>query len=252
MRRFKLTGAALGVSIISILYFLSATAAAQDELRTFRQARKSISVSTTNANACTKYNHLYDVRVTPTTFSFSGAVSFGGGFIGTHEHNGLVSINFIDIKKVQVYRTGGGCDSKNAGGGVAIELKSHQPARFLYIVFAAREAADEFANALNWLVSHGGEERGRGRELTTEQFANAAAQWRALTPKPPMDEYDAALDAYPTWPEGQFNAALLCGETGDYEEAIQHMHNYLTLAPDAPYAPAARDKIVVWRDKLGH
>lgn len=62
--------------------------------------------------------------------------------------------------------------------------------------------------------------------------------------------YQAALEIYPTWPEGQFNTALLCGEAQRHQEAIRHMNYYLELAPDAPDAQAAKDKITIWQDKI--
>jgi tetratricopeptide (TPR) repeat protein len=64
-----------------------------------------------------------------------------------------------------------------------------------------------------------------------------------------IKNYRAALGIYPTWPEGQFNLALTCGEAKDYGCAIEHMQAYLELVPDAPNARKAREKIVIWRDK---
>jgi hypothetical protein len=109
-----------------------------------------------------------------------------------------------------------------------------------------------------------------------EKFKAEAAAWRALAVKPSMpdharehkvlaenavreknltrarDEYEAALQIFPTWPEGQFNLALICGEAVDYGCAVEHMGNYLELVPDAPDAQGARDKLIIWRDKLQH
>lgn len=109
-----------------------------------------------------------------------------------------------------------------------------------------------------------------------EKFKTDAAAWRALAVKPLMpegarehkvlaenavqeknfpkaiDEYEAALNIFPTWPEGQFNLALICGQTGDYGCAVEHMQNYLELVPDAQDAQAAKDKLIIWRDKLAH
>lgn len=63
-------------------------------------------------------------------------------------------------------------------------------------------------------------------------------------------QYEAALDLYPTWPEGEFNVALLSEASLGYRDAIRHMRCYLALTPDAADAPAARDKILIWQDKL--
>jgi tetratricopeptide (TPR) repeat protein len=115
----------------------------------------------------------------------------------------------------------------------------------------------------------------QAREAADEAtFMEKAAEWRAMTTKPPMPEearvhkvlaenaveeknapkaikeFEAALAIYPTWPIGQFNLAMLYGEGGDYTDAVQHMQDYLILAPDAPDAQAAKDKIIIWQDKL--
>lgn len=60
------------------------------------------------------------------------------------------------------------------------------------------------------------------------------------------DYYAEALKIVPWWPIGHFNRALVLGETGDYELAKREMNYYLQLAPDAPNARAAQDKIYDW------
>lgn len=64
--------------------------------------------------------------------------------------------------------------------------------------------------------------------------------------KEAADLYAEALNATPWWPEGHFNRALVLGETGDYVMAMREMKHYLQLAPDAPNARAAQDKIYDW------
>ena len=100
-----------------------------------------------------------------------------------------------------------------------------------------------------------------------------ATDWRALPVKPPLPEevrvqrilaenavkekklddalehYESGLDLFYTWPQGHFNAALIAAEIGFYEQAVEHMQSYLELVPDAPDAEAARDQVVIWRDK---
>jgi tetratricopeptide (TPR) repeat protein len=109
-----------------------------------------------------------------------------------------------------------------------------------------------------------------------DAFRTQAAQWRALPTKPELPEearkqrvlgesylrekdfpgaiehYELGVKAYPTWPEGWFNLALLYGETGSYAQASDRMKHYLELMPDSPDAPSARDKIVIWDDKAAH
>jgi tetratricopeptide (TPR) repeat protein len=105
-------------------------------------------------------------------------------------------------------------------------------------------------------------------------FSELAGAWRALATKPPvpeevrehrllaeesvkeknlslaLDHYEMGICLYPTWPEGNFNAALIAAELNFYPDAIEHMQAYLELVPDAPDAQAARDNIVIWKSKL--
>jgi regulator of sirC expression with transglutaminase-like and TPR domain len=104
-------------------------------------------------------------------------------------------------------------------------------------------------------------------------FTQRAATWRAMATKPPIPEevraqrlvaedsfkankpdealahYENGVLLYPTWPEGNFNAALIAGDLGYYAAAIEHMQAYLELVPEAPDAQAARDKILIWQTK---
>ncbi len=64
-------------------------------------------------------------------------------------------------------------------------------------------------------------------------------------------EYSAALDIYPTWPEGQFNLALLMGELQSFAQAADHMSMYLELDPNAADAQEAKERIWIWQDKVG-
>jgi len=113
----------------------------------------------------------------------------------------------------------------------------------------------------------------KAEEQDFEDFRSNVSSWRALATKPELpeevrkhkvlaenalqekdidkalSEYKVGLEMYPPWPEGQFNAALLCEEKKLYEWAIHYMKRYLELAPDAPDARAARDKITIWEDK---
>jgi hypothetical protein len=65
-----------------------------------------------------------------------------------------------------------------------------------------------------------------------------------------IKEYSSALDIFPTWPEGQFNLATLAGEKRFYETAIFHMKEYLELVPESPDAQAAKDSVIIWKDKV--
>jgi tetratricopeptide (TPR) repeat protein len=58
--------------------------------------------------------------------------------------------------------------------------------------------------------------------------------------------YLGALKIAPWWAAGYFNRSLLLGEIERYRDAIGEMRKYLDLAPDAPDARAAQDKIYEW------
>lgn len=132
------------------------------------------------------------------------------------------------------------------------------------------QSAAWFAAALNSLhayaISHPND---------TGDFHQQAAEWRALTAKPPqpeevrvrrllaedavknhkpeeaLNDYEIGLQFYPTWPEGHFNAALIAAELGDFANAVEHMQSYLELVSNAPDAQAARDQITIWQHKAG-
>ena len=129
-------------------------------------------------------------------------------------------------------------------------------------------AAESLAAAFNVLRTFA---RDTNEPLRT--FTQRAAAWRALATKPPIPEevnvqrlmaedavkgkkpdealnyYEGGIELYPTWPEGNFNAALIAGELGYYADAIEHMQAYLELVPNAADAQAARDKILIWQVK---
>lgn len=133
---------------------------------------------------------------------------------------------------------------------------------------------ERFKAALDYLVA-GAHDRAIARnDAQFEQFRVQAKAWRDAAVKPAMPEsarehqvlaeyafkeknpdkaiteYTAALEIFPTWPEGQFNLATLAGEKKLYGAAILHMKEYLELAPESADAQAARDSIIVWKDKM--
>jgi tetratricopeptide (TPR) repeat protein len=142
-----------------------------------------------------------------------------------------------------------------------------------YLFWQSGDDANHFAQALRWLMANGSQAEAQQEEFN-EKFKTEASMWQTIQPKPAMpdeahvhqvlaenavreknfdkaiDEYEAALEIFPTWPDGQSNVALICGETGDYDCAVEHMQDYLELVPGAPDAQAAKDKIIIWKDKL--
>ncbi len=137
-----------------------------------------------------------------------------------------------------------------------------------HLAWQCQEPAESVAKAINHLRNMAGEQG-----LALRNLPQAAAAWRALSPKPPLPEevraqrllaetafkegklgkalyhYENGVELYPVWPEGRFNAALMAAELKFYSEAVEHMRAYLELVPDSPDAPSARDQIVIWQDK---
>ena len=143
-----------------------------------------------------------------------------------------------------------------------------------YLKFFTRGRAESFAAALTYLAGLARQEAQAQQESTLQQFQAQAKAWRDAPSKPVMPEaarehqvlaeyafkqretekavreYRSALDVFPTWPEGQFNLATLAGEQKDFGTAILHMKEYLELVPDSPDTQAAKDSIIIWRDRL--
>jgi tetratricopeptide (TPR) repeat protein len=142
------------------------------------------------------------------------------------------------------------------------------------VLFVTMGRADKFAAALGYLVGAARNEVKSKREATLQQFSAQAKAWREAPSKPVMPElarehqvlaeyafkqretdkaireYAAAVAEFPTWPEGHFNLATLAGEQKDYDTALLHMSEYLELVPDSPDAQAAKDSIIIWKDRL--
>jgi tetratricopeptide (TPR) repeat protein len=134
--------------------------------------------------------------------------------------------------------------------------------------------ADKFEAGLRFLSDAAREQEQAQQDAALQQFRAQAKTWREAAAKPAMPEgarehqvlaeyafkeketekaireYQAALDIFPTWPEGQFNLATLAGERKYYDTAIFHMKQYLELSPEAADVQAAKDSIIIWRDRI--
>jgi hypothetical protein len=134
----------------------------------------------------------------------------------------------------------------------------------------SRAAVNRIANALSLLKQAAVSQLPPDRDPA---FQAVVAGYRAATTKPELpeearkfkvqaedavnenqfqdaaDTYGKALETAPWWPEGHFNRALVLANIGDFEAAVVEMRRYLVLAPDAPDARAAQDKIYVWERK---
>jgi tetratricopeptide (TPR) repeat protein len=133
---------------------------------------------------------------------------------------------------------------------------------------AAASNVPLLANAINRLREMAGEQG-----MALRNFPQAAADWRALLPKPPVPEeiraqrllaeaafkegklgkalyhYETGVELDPVWSEGRFNAALISAELKFYNDAVEQMRAYLELEPNSQDAQSARDQIVIWQDK---
>jgi tetratricopeptide (TPR) repeat protein len=142
------------------------------------------------------------------------------------------------------------------------------------LMWSSSQDANLIAQALNRLSASARGQRTPEEAAEWNDFPQKAAAWRALAVKPPeteevhkhrilaenaireqdfsgaLEHYEAGLAIDPVWPDGHYNAAMMCEQFALYNEAIQHMQAYLTLVPDASDVQAARDKIYIWEDKL--
>lgn len=147
------------------------------------------------------------------------------------------------------------------------------PEHICWIVRKRREG-ERFAAAVDYMSEAARESAKTQYENQWQQFQLQAKAWRDAPVKPVMPEaarehqvlaeyafkekdtekaiaeYVNALNVFATWPEGQFNLATLAGEKKYYGLAVLHMKEYLELAPDSPDAQAAKDSIIIWKDKL--
>jgi tetratricopeptide (TPR) repeat protein len=228
---------------------------------TLWEARRNLEESIMRADP--KHSHmiidLKSIRFTQDSFEFDAVCD-------KKQEHFTVDLKNLDPVRAHDERDGTWFRIKNeAGKDLPAPLS-----RLVFLNLIGDDSYDEFAAALNSLRILAGE---AGDPL--RNFAQQAAAWRALAVKPPLPEdariqrlmaeeavkankpaealrfYETGIELYPTWPEGNFNAALIDGELGYYGDAIEHMQAYLTLVPDAPDAQAARDKIAVWKYQAG-
>jgi tetratricopeptide (TPR) repeat protein len=224
--------------------------------------------------ACVQRQPLQQITVSKDGFQYIDAGKNDRGF-WKDDYSVTVSFRFKDMSYLKL------AQPKNGQGFYVTNWPNPtltpQPTRFIRQCVGGVSTQDiaGLVAAMNRLIWEASPQADESRRADERAFGQKAAEWRALTVKPAMPEeahahevlaenavqekdavkaiaeYTAALTIYPTWPEGQFNLALLCGNTGDYNAAVEHMQAYLELMPDAPDARAAKDKLIIWRDKLG-
>lgn len=145
---------------------------------------------------------------------------------------------------------------------------------FLYSSGISQSEAEAGVRALTLLAKEAKLDSDNVDMAKLREFSGKATAWRSVQVRPDMpeaarrhkvlaenafneknfekaaEELAKALELFPCWPEGQFNCALFNGEIGAYRTAMLHMEFFLELFPDAPNAQLAKDKILVWQDKI--
>lgn len=81
-------------------------------------------------------------------------------------------------------------------------------------------------------------------------MVQAEALVRAQDPDRASCLYIQALELAPWWAEGHYNLALYLAALDEFDGAIIEMKRYLALAPAAPDARTAQDKIYEWEVKI--
>lgn len=230
---------------------------------TVRQARKSLAES---LSAVFRTKSLREVSFSrhKVTYKYESTYSPNAGQTFTG------SIIFAEIEKLSVGSDIGSWGA-TTGDGVSLRGVFEVTSKGKSWEFVGRAAAINFADALLTLKKTA--LAPDTEEADFAAFATSTKSWLATTPRPAMPEdartykvlaedafkrkdFAAALEAYcdalekfPMWPEGHYNAALLAAETEDYDLAARHMRRYLVLVPDAKDAAAAKDKLLLWQHK---
>jgi tetratricopeptide (TPR) repeat protein len=173
------------------------------------------------------------------------------------------TVNFLEVKNVSV-------SVSKPGGFTRILVNGNYTMLGASQAFETDTYAMQFIDAILTLKAAA---QGDDDGSSFVAFSEKAKVWLATTPKAEMSDeartyrllaedafkrqdiaaaleaYGDALDLYPMWPEGHYNAALLAAEIKDYGLAADHMRRYLVLAPNAKDARAAKDKLLLWQHK---
>lgn len=222
------------------------------------------------------YNwNMSQINANDAGFGYTQTIKWSNGWGWRHDA-ATFDFQFANLRHVTVEPAG-------SGFRVVLQLLGDRSmmcvanGRMTWLVWNREEDAKTFAEAVNWLVwqnSPEGKAKKAREENSERAYHEQIEAWQKAVVKPTMpdaahvhevlaknavqekqlaravNEYEAALEIFPTWPDGQFNVAMICGETGDYGCAVDHMQHYLELVPDAADAQAAKDKLIIWRDKL--
>jgi tetratricopeptide (TPR) repeat protein len=284
------TGVA-AVFVSAFAFVIAAGAKEKDKPKDSPQIDKSMSVTEARQQIASAMNNIYDwdggitygeVRITNQEFNYVvsvngnrsafSAMAAGKALIGGRPGQRIYSFKDTPFLDSPEHHLG-------VGWCVRSSLDLYKKDNFCWKAkedIKAKTNAEQFVKAMNRMIWENSPDGKALREAADQAFQQKLAAWRTGGYKvklPPeaypqkvlgenafqekdyikaISEYKAALAIYPTWPDGQSNLAWLCGETSDFACAVQHMQNYLELVPDAPDAHAAKDKLIIWRDKLVH
>ena len=232
---------------------------------TVSEARKSLLESLKNLDGL-RPTRVHAVRLNRerVAFTFDNGLDQGENTRGFFDFAALTNVTV----RMNGWKGGGYIVCAN---GKDLELLSAGHTKVYAVWFNSESAALQFAEA--GLTLKAAALAPDPEETNFAAFTASAQAWLATTPKPEMTDevltlklvaedafkqkdfsaaleaYRAALQKFPMWPEGQYNAALLAAEIEDYELAAQHMRRYLVLAPEAKDAAAAKGKLLLWQHK---
>jgi tetratricopeptide (TPR) repeat protein len=246
---------------------------------TLWQARRTLTISPKNENVA---GGIYrPIRFSPDSFEYDYSYESKGKWLSETIRVDLVTAPVVKAKcgnSCKITDESGKSNPKNINPGLGRFLANLQwcdtgaKDQHLWVTTCqsadCQHAAESFAAAFNVLRAFAIDTNSPLRN-----FAQRAAAWRALATKPPIPEevnvqrlmaedaikenkpdealnyYEDGIELYPTWPEGNFNAALIAAEQKYYADAIEHMQAYLELVPNAADAQAAHEKILIWQVK---
>jgi len=264
------------LAVMEITCFAQATAHKPNEMSIW-QARRTMTIKPKDENVATNWEY-GPIRFSPDSFEFD---------VNSKKAPETVRIDLLTAPAVKVKCSSSDCKITDESGRSNPRNINPGLERFLgYLHWRdagtndqhkwvatcwnadCMHAIETFAAAFNRLRAFA-----QDSSSPLHTFPQRAAAWRMLATKPPIPEevnvqrlmaedaikenkpgealnyYENGIELYPTWPEGNFNAALIAAELKYYADAIEHMQAYLELVPNATDAQAVHEKILIWQVK---
>jgi hypothetical protein len=239
---------------------------------TLWQARRTLTTSPKNENVAGGYYP--PIRFSPDSFEYDYLYESKGKALSETIRVDLLTAPVVKVKcgnYCKITDEAGRSNPSNINPGLGrflVNLQWSDASQVSCKSADCKHAAESFAAAFNVLRAFA-----MDPNAPLRTFTQRAAAWRALATKPPIPEevnvqrlmaedaikenkpdealsyFENGIELYPTWPEGNFNAALIAGDLGYYADAIEHMQAYLELVPNAADAQAAHEKILIWQFK---